>query len=87
MMNCSLELTLTPLNDAYKGSIKKFIKSLRETGYKVIENPLSTQIYGDYDALMTTLVPLIKKTFAEEEAVMLHLKLVKGDRSDYEPDF
>ena len=86
-MNCSLELTLTPLNDTYKGSIKKFIKSLRETGYKVIENPLSTQIYGDYDALMTTLVPLIKKTFVEEEAVMLHLKLVKGDRSDYEPDF
>jgi len=36
---------------------------------------------------MTTLVPLIKKTFVEEDAVMLHLKLVKGDRSDYEPDF
>jgi len=60
-MNCSLELTLTHLNEGYNESIKKFIKSLRATGHKVIENPLSTQIYGDYDALMTTLVPLIKK--------------------------
>jgi len=86
-MNCSLELTLTPLNEGYKEAIKKFIKSLRATGHRVIENPLSTQIYGDYDALMTTLVPLIKKTFVEEDAVVLHLKFVKGDRSDYEPDF
>ena len=86
-MNCSLELTLTHFKADYKPSIKQFISALRATGYTLKENPLSTQIYGDYDALMTSLVPLIKKTFTEEEAVMLHLKLVKGDRSNYEPDF
>ena len=48
---------------------------------------MSTQIYGDFDPVMEELIPLIRKTFKEEEAVMLHLKLVKGDRSHYEPDF
>ena len=48
---------------------------------------MSTQIYGDYDKIMSSLVPLIKSTFTEEDAVMLNLKLVKGDRSQYEPDF
>ena len=36
---------------------------------------------------ITTNRSMIKKTFNEEDAVMLHLKLVKGDRSQYEPDF
>jgi uncharacterized protein YqgV (UPF0045/DUF77 family) len=83
----SLELTLAPLKSSYILTIKNFIQSLRKTGYTVIENPLSTQIYGDYEEVMSSLIPLIKSTFEEEEAVMLHLKLVKGDRSQYEPDF
>ena len=86
-MKLSVELTLAPLNSSYVPTIKKFIQSLRNTGYSVIENPLSTQIFGDYDKVMSSLIPLIKSTFVEEEAVMLHLKLVKGDRSHYEPDF
>ena len=86
-MKISVELTLTALKEAYIPTVKNFIKSLRDTGFTIIENPLSTQLYGDFDAVMTSLVPLIKKTFNEEDAVMLHLKLVKGDRSQYEPDF
>jgi len=83
----SVEITLAPLKSSYIPTIKYFIQNLRKTNYIVIENPLSTQIYGDYDEVMSSLIPLIKSTFAKEEAVMLHLKLVKGDRSQYEPDF
>ena len=86
-MKISIELTLAPLKSSYIPSIKNFIRRLRDTKFTVIENPLSTQIYGDYDKVMSSLVPLIKSTFAEEDAVILHLKLVKGDRSQYEPDF
>ena len=86
-MKLSAELTLTPLKNDYIPSIKAFIKSLRNSELKVLENPLSTQIYGDYDQLMTFLVPQIKIAFEKEEAVILQLKLVKGDRSEYEPDF
>ena len=86
-MKISVELTLTPLKSDYVITIKHFTKSLRNTGFKVIENPLSTQLYGDYDQVMSSLLPLVKSTFEQEDAVMLHLKLVKGDRSHYEPDF
>lgn len=86
-MEISIELTLTPLKEAYVLEIKKFIKALRNSGLKVIENPLSTQIYGEYNEVMDFLLPLIYTTFKNEKAVMLHLKMVKGDRSSYVPDF
>ena len=86
-MKLSIELTLTPLKNDFVASIKFFIKQLRGLGFDIKENPLSTQIYGDFDLIMNKLVPLIKKTFDEEESIMLHLKMVKGDRSKYKPDF
>ena len=86
-MKLSIELTLTPLKSDFISSIKIFIKQLRGLGFDIKENPLSTQIYGDFDLIMNKLVPLIKKTFDKEESIMLHLKMVKGDRSQYKPDF
>ena len=86
-MKLSAELTLTPLKDDFIPTIKSFIKSIRESKLTVLENPLSTQIYGDFDDLMTFLIPEIKAVFEKEDAVILQIKLVKGDRSQYEPDF
>ena len=86
-MKLSTELTLTPLKDDFIPTIKSFIKSIRESKFTVLENPLSTQIYGDFDDLMTFLIPEIKAVFEKEDAVILQIKLVKGDRSQYEPDF
>ena len=86
-MKLSAELTLTPLKDDFIPTIKSFIKSIRESKFTVLENPLSTQIYGDFDDLMTFLIPEIKAVFEKEDAVILQIKLVKGDRSQYEHDF
>ena len=86
-MKISIELTLTPLKKDFIPTIKSFILQLRSLGFIIKENPLSTQVYGDFDSVMQGLLPLIRKTFKEENAVMLHLKMVKGDRSDYEPNF
>ena len=86
-MKLSVELTLTPLKENFVPTIKSFIQGLTGLGFIIKENPMSTQVYGDFDPVMEELIPLIRKTFQEEEAVMLHLKLVKGDRSHYEPDF
>jgi uncharacterized protein YqgV (UPF0045/DUF77 family) len=86
-MKISIELTLTPLKKDFIPTIKLFILQLRSLGFIIKENPLSTQVYGDFDSVMQGLLPLIRKTFKEENSVMLHLKIVKGDRSQYEPDF
>ena len=86
-MNLSVELTLTPLKNDFIPTIKSFILKLRSLGFIVKENPLSTQVYGNFDSVMGGLIPLIRSTFEQEEAIMLHLKMVKGDRSLYEPNF
>jgi len=86
-MNISVELTLLPINDNFENSIKNFIKTLRALGFKVLENPMSTQIYGEYDALMSSLQEAIKESFENEPSVVLNMKIIKGDRSDYVPSF
>ena len=86
-MKISVELTLAPLKNNYVPTIKSFIKKLRKLKVIIIETPLSTQIYGEYDELMNMIIPMIRKTFEDEDAVMLHIKMIKGDRSQYEPDF
>ena len=86
-MKISVELTLAPLNNNYVPTIKSFIKKLRKLKIIINETPLSTQIYGEYDEVMNMIIPIIRKTFEDEDAVMLHIKMIKGDRSQYEPDF
>ena len=86
-MNVSIEITLMPLKDNYKEVIKNFIKSLRNNEFKVFENPLSTQIYGDYDKIMNLLNSKIKSVFSENNGVMINLKIVNGDRSNYQANF
>jgi len=86
-MNVSIEITLMPLNNNYKEVIKNFIKSLRNNEFKIFENPLSTQIYGDYDKIMNLLNSKIKSVFSENNGIMINLKIVNGDRSNYQANF
>lgn len=86
-MNISVELTLTPLEDEFEEHIIRFIKKLRASGFVVLENPLSTQVYGDYDEVMKLLTNEIKLALELMEHGLMYLKIVKTDRSKYEPDF
>lgn len=86
-MNISVELTLTPLQDDYEAPIIAFIKKLRASGLKVLENPLSTQVYGDYDEVMKVLSKEGKEALEMAERGILFIKIVKSDRRDYEPHF
>ncbi len=86
-MKISVDLTLSPLQDNYESHIIDFIKTLRASKFTVLENPLSTQIYGDYDTLMPFLTKVIKRTFKSQDMSVLTIKLVKTDRSDYEANF
>jgi len=86
-MKTSIEITLMPLNNNYKEIIKSFILSIRNEGYKILENPLSTQIYGDFSPLMEMLIKKIKTAFANSDGIMINLKIVKGDRINYKADF
>jgi len=86
-MSISVELTLSPLQDDYEPAIIHFIKQLRASNLNVLENPLSTQVYGDYDEVMQLLTVEIKEVFQLIENGLLHMKIVKSDRFEYEPHF
>ncbi|WP_298548462.1 hypothetical protein [uncultured Aquimarina sp.] len=86
-MQVSIELTLTPLQSDFEEHIIRFIKRLRSSEFTVLENPLSTQVYGDYDKMMLFLTEEIKKAFGDMEHVLVYMKMVKSNRSDYEPNF
>jgi uncharacterized protein YqgV (UPF0045/DUF77 family) len=86
-MKVSIDLTLSPLQDDYETHVINFIKALRHSSFTVLENPLSTQIYGDYDTLMPFLNKQIKISFENQNICVLTMKIVKTDRSDYEPNF
>ena len=86
-MEISVELTLSPLQDQFEEPIVEFIKRLRNSGLTVLENPLSTQVYGEYDSVMQVLGEEIKNTFDEIDQGLIHIKLVKTNRSDYKPHF
>lgn len=86
-MKISVELTLSPLQNEFEPAIIHFIKKLRASNLKVLENPLSTQVYGDYDSVMQVLNTEIKEAFALMDKGLLFMKIVKSDRHDYEPHF
>ena len=86
-MNTSIEITLMPLNDNYESIIKKFITSIRDSRFQILENPLSTQIYGAYEPMMEMLVEKINSIFLDCDGIVVNLKIVKGNRFDYNPDF
>jgi len=86
-MNISVELTFSPLQDDFEEHIIKFIKKLRTSGLTVLENPLSTQVYGEYNTVMSVLHTEIKIAFDLMDRGLLYIKMVKSDRSEYEPHF
>ena len=86
-MKISVELTLTTLQDEYEPAIINFIKKLRSSGLTVLENPLSTQVYGEYDKVMEVLNKEMKTALESVERGLLYIKIVKSDRSEYAADF
>lgn len=79
-MKVSVDISLYPLDKNYEKPIVAFIEKLRQSPFTVLENPLSTQVYGDYDAVMELLKNAMKETFVTEEMAVFNIKFIKGDR-------
>jgi uncharacterized protein YqgV (UPF0045/DUF77 family) len=86
-MNISVELTFSPLQDDFEKHIINFIKKLRASGLTILENPLSTQVFGSYDEVMKVLHTEVRAAFELMDKGLLFMKIVKSDRSEYEPHF
>lgn len=60
-MKTSIEISYYPLNKEYKDPIKNFIESLKQNENIAIKsNSMSTQVYGDFDDVMSAVTKSIK---------------------------
>ena len=79
-MKASIDNSLYPLNKDYLPAIDAFIKALKPyPDIDVVENDLTTQIFGDFDALMACLQTEIRGSFLEFGQGAFTLKVLKED--------
>ena len=76
-MKASLEISMYPLDQNYGNLILDFIHRLREyTTLEVTTNRMSTQVFGEYDEVMTAVTKEIKTSFEEDETVVMVMKMI-----------
>lgn len=81
-MKTSIEISMYPLDRQYERPILAFIDRLREhDGITVTTNSMSTQLFGDYDRLLSALSREMKESFQEEPTVVMVMKIVNADLS------
>lgn len=81
-MELSVEISKYPLNQDYIPFIKDFIDRLNaHEGLKVITNTMSTQVFGDYDLVMSVLNQEIKKSYETFGKAIFVCKFINGDLS------
>ncbi|MCO6477371.1 MAG: hypothetical protein J5I94_12150 [Phaeodactylibacter sp.] len=76
-MKASAEISMYPLTRDYEGLILDFIARLR--GYEELDvkvNSLSTQAFGDYDAIMEALQREIKLSFQQGVPTSMVIKVL-----------
>jgi len=81
-MNISVDLSLYPLKDGYVEPIRAFIRAISECeGIEVQRNRISTQVFGEYDLVMSSIQRCLKTTFEQEGTFVMVSKILSSDRS------
>ena len=78
-MKISVDISYYPLNEAYKPPIKRFIANLNENKNLVIRtNTMSTQVFGEFDEVMSTIQKCMKQAFELPHSVFV-MKVINAD--------
>ena len=86
-MKISAELSLYPLNNEYKPTIRAYIKSLeafsveKSADLDIRTHALSTEIFGEYDQVFAAIQQATKTVFEMDNGVVLIAKYLNKDRS------
>ena len=84
-MQVSIDVSLYPLNEKFILPIDEFIDDLKKyNNIEIRTNSMSTQLFGEFDDLMSILKIEIEKTFKKEINSVLNLKIVNGDSRKYD---
>lgn len=80
-MEISVDISMYPLQREFEAPILAFITQLeKEKNVEVVRNELSTQVHGDYKAIMSLLEQEMFSVFTEIPDSIFVLKLVGNNR-------
>lgn len=83
-MKISVEISMYPLNEIYEKPILKFIKKIKnDVRLSVKTNSMSTQIFGEYEDVMSLLQKEMKTVFEGKNKTAMVMKIINADL-DYE---
>ncbi len=83
-MQVSVEVSVYPLTENYKPTVKAFIKKVSENStLKIKVNGISTQIFGELNEIMPSLESAIQSCFETQKASVV-VKFLGTDLSEYE---
>ncbi|WP_338768248.1 thiamine-binding protein [Bernardetia sp. ABR2-2B] len=83
-MRVSVEVSVYPLTEDYKPTVKVFIRKVSEnSALKVRVNGISTQIFGELNEVMLSLEKAIESCFDSQKASVI-VKFLGTDLSEYE---
>jgi uncharacterized protein YqgV (UPF0045/DUF77 family) len=81
-MKVSVEISLYPLDQNYIPPIQAFIDRINSyEEIKVIENTMSTQVYGEYKRVMEIINYEMNQTHIQTPKAAFMLKVLNGDLS------
>jgi len=79
-MYLSVQLSWYPLKEEYKQPIKDLVARLKQTGLEVHPGRMSTEIFGNYDEVMSVLSETMKWSFETYGKSVFVAKIMEGDR-------
>ena len=81
-MNCSVEISMYPLDKKFKNHIIEFIKKLKlYKSINVMSNSMSTQIFGDFTDVSSAINHEIQLAFKNKIPIVFNLKIINSDLS------
>jgi uncharacterized protein YqgV (UPF0045/DUF77 family) len=76
-MDIGVEISLYPLHQNFIPPIQNFIDRLNaDRRLRIITNSMSTQVFGDYDAVMQTLVRELRGTLESNDKAVFVMKVL-----------
>ena len=79
-MQITVDISMYPLDADYKPPIKAFVRQLREYAQlETVTNQMSTQVRGEFDAVMGAVNTCMKQAMAGNDKVVFVTKCLNGD--------
>jgi uncharacterized protein YqgV (UPF0045/DUF77 family) len=79
-MYLSVQLSYYPLADDFKPPVKEVVARLNASGLEVYPNRMSTQVFGEFDAVMAALSDVMKWSFETYGKAVFVANFLEGDR-------